>query len=404
MSAAPADDDARRAAFLPRLRHVGATIGATGDIDDIMLNLSAGICELFGADRLSIYALGEDNASLVSKVKTGLASFKQLKLPISADSIAGYAALSGRTLNLRDVYDEEELRRHAPALRFQMRVDRRTGYRTREMLVAPIVDAGGAVLGVVQLINNRHGGPFPPLIEDGVRELARLLAAAFAGGGKSARRERGRFAALIPETLLSRAQLDQAMRLTVAGRDIEDVLIDDFGIKTVLVGRALADFYSMPYFTFDRAHRRPVRLLEQFQRADVLRQEWMPIVDGDNGLFVLAVDPDRARADGAVARAFPGVRPVWCVTTRREFSSMVAQFFGDEPASAPAVQPELARIVGDLARQAHQHGIRQLHIETTPGDVPGEIRFQVSGVLTSETRITIPPGTGTAPAHPAETD
>ena len=404
MSAAPADDDARRAAFLPRLRHVGATIGATGDIDDIMLNLSAGICELFGADRLSIYALGEDNASLVSKVKTGLASFKQLKLPISADSIAGYAALSGRTLNLRDVYDEEELRRHAPALRFQMRVDRRTGYRTREMLVAPIVGAGGAVLGVVQLINNRHGGPFPPLIEDGVRELARLLAAAFAGGGKSARRERGRFAALIPETLLSRAQLDEAMRLTVAGRDIEDVLIDDFGIKTVLVGRALADFYSMPYFTFDRAHRRPVRLLEQFQRADVLRQEWMPIVDGDNGLFVLAVDPDRARADGAVARAFPGVRPVWCVTTRREFSSMVAQFFGDEPASAPAVQPELAKIVGDLARQAHQHGIRQLHIETTPGDVPGEIRFQVSGVLTSEARITIPPGTGTAPAHPAETD
>ena len=404
MSAAPADDDARRAAFLPRLRHVGATIGATGDIDDIMLNLSAGICELFGADRLSIYALGEDNASLVSKVKTGLASFKQLKLPISADSIAGYAALSGRTLNLRDVYDEEELRRHAPALRFQMRVDRRTGYRTREMLVAPIVDAGGAVLGVVQLINNRHGGPFPPLIEDGVRELARLLAAAFAGGGKGARRERGRFAALIPETLLSRAQLDQAMRLTVAGRDIEDVLIDDFGIKTVLVGRALADFYSMPYFTFDRAHRRPVRLLEQFQRADVLRQEWMPIVDGDNGLFVLAVDPDRARADGAVARAFPGVRPVWCVTTRREFSSMVAQFFGDEPAAAPAVQPELAKIVGDLARQAHQHGIRQLHIETTPGDVPGEIRFQVSGVLTSEARITIPPGSGTAPAHPAETD
>ncbi|USX24014.1 GAF domain-containing protein [Oxalobacteraceae bacterium OTU3CINTB1] len=389
MSAGPTDDAARRAAFLPQLRSVGDSIGATGDIDDIMLNLSAGICELFGADRLSIYALGEDKASLVSKLKTGLASFKQLKLPISADSIAGYAALSGRTLNLRDVYDEEELRSHAPALRFQLGVDRRTGYRTREMLVAPIVDGGGAVLGVVQLINNRHGGPFPPLIEDGVRELARLLAGAFAngGGGKAARRERGRFAALIPEALLSRAQLDQAMRLTVAGRDIEDVLIDDFGIKTVLVGRALADFYSMPYFTFDRAHRRPVRLLEQFQRADVLRQQWMPIVDGGNGLFVLAVDPDQARADGAVARAFPGVRPVWCVTTRREFGSMVEQFFGDEPPVAPAPMPaDLAEVVAGLAQQAHRHGIRQLHIETTPGDAPGEIRFQVSGVLLSETR------------------
>jgi hypothetical protein len=256
---------------------------------------------------------------------------------------------------------------------------------------------------VVQLINNRHGGPFPPLIEDGVRELARLLAGAFASGGsgKAARRERSRFAALIPETLLSRAQLDQAMRLTVAGRDIEDVLIDDFGIKTVLVGRALADFYSMPYFTFDRAHRRPVRLLEQFQRADVLRQQWMPIVDGGNGLFVLAVDPDQARADGTVARAFPGVRPVWCVTTRREFCSMVEQFFGDGPAVTAPVPADLAEVVAGLAQQAHQHGIRQLHIETTPGDAPGEIRFQVSGVLTSETNVTTQPGTGTAPARPA---
>ena len=57
MSAAPTDDAARRAAFLPQLRSVGASICATDDIDDIMLNLSAGICELFGADRLSICLL-----------------------------------------------------------------------------------------------------------------------------------------------------------------------------------------------------------------------------------------------------------------------------------------------------------------------------------------------------------
>ena len=375
-------DDAQRAAFLPRLRQVGASIEATDNLDDIMLNLSAGLCELFGADRLSIYALGDDKASLVSKVKTGLTSFKQLKLPISADSVAGYAALSRQTLNLRDVYDEDELRRHAPALRFQQGVDRRTGYRTREMLAAPIVDDGGAVLGVLQLINNRHGGPFPPIIEQGVRELTRMLAVAFAQQGKAPLRDRGRFAALLPESLLSRAQLDQALRLVSGTRDIEDVLIDDMGIKTVLVGRALADFYSVPYFTFDSAHRRPVRLLEQFQRDEVLRQQWMPIVDGGNGLFVLAVDPEQARADGAVDRAFPGVRPVWCVTTRREFASMVAQFFGDEAAPA-AVPPDLAAVVGDLARQAHGHGIRQLSIETMPGDAPGEVRFTVTGIFRS---------------------
>jgi hypothetical protein len=71
------------------------------------------------------------------------------------------------------------------------------------------------------------------------------------------------------------------------------------------------------------------------------------------------------------------------VTTRREFCSMVEQFFGNEPPPVPA---DLAEVVAGLAQQAHRHGIRQLHIETMPGDAPGEIRFQVSGVLTSETR------------------
>ncbi|WP_295989984.1 GAF domain-containing protein [Rugamonas sp.] len=404
---APADDGARRAAFFQQLQRVGASIAATDDVDDIMLNLSAGICELFGADRLSIYALGEDQSSLVSKVKTGLASFKQLKLPVSADSVAGYAALSGKMLNLLDVYDEAELLRHSPALRFQQGVDRRTGYRTREMLAAPIADAAsGQLLGVIQLINNRSGGPYSPMVEEGVRTLSLTLAAAFARAGAAPRRERSRFAALIPETVLPRARLDLALHQAAATqRDIEDVLIDDFGIKTVLVGRALADFFSVPYFTFDSEHRRPVRLLDQFKHADVLRQQWMPVVDDSNGLFVLAVDPDQARADGAVALAFPGVRPVWCVTTRREFGSMAGQFFGARaaraapsavaqdigqgvaqgmaPAVSTAVPADLAALVGGLALQAHLHGIRQLHIETTAGDVAGEVRFQVSGIFTA---------------------
>lgn len=384
-------------AFLQELRRVGASISANRDVDDIMLNLSERICDLFGADRLTIYALGDDQASLISKVKTGLTSFKQLKLPISADSIAGYAALSGKMLNLLDVYDEAELQRYSPALRFQQGVDRRTGYRTREMLVAPIAGVGNCgLMGVVQLINNRHGGPFSRLIEDGVRELSIMLAAAFAERGAAPLRERGRFAALIPEMALPRAQLDKALQLaSTAQRDIEDVLIDDTGVRIVLVGRALADFYSVPYFTYNSAHRRPSHVLDKFNREQVLRQQWMPIDEGSNGLFLLAVNPEQARTDNAVAQAFPGLRPIWCVTTRREFSAMVAQFFGAEqtpaaPQSAtvastpqPTVPPDLAAVVSGLALEAHRYGITRLTIETAPGDKPGEVRFQVSGVFVS---------------------
>ncbi len=81
-------DVASRLVFLKNLQSVTNKIHATNNIDEIMLALSQDICNLFNADRLTIYVLSEDKQSVVSKVKTGLNSFKDIKLPISEQSIA----------------------------------------------------------------------------------------------------------------------------------------------------------------------------------------------------------------------------------------------------------------------------------------------------------------------------
>jgi GAF domain-containing protein len=119
--------------------------------------------------------------SIVSKLKTGLASHKDIKLPISEQSIAGYVAVSGKAVNIRDVYDDLELAKHSPHLCFLKDIDQRTGYRSRQMLVAPIVnEQNSELLGVVQLINNRSDTPFPAVAEEGIQALAQTLAVAFA--------------------------------------------------------------------------------------------------------------------------------------------------------------------------------------------------------------------------------
>ena len=59
-----------------------------------MLEASQDICKLFNADRLTLYAVNEDRTSIISKVKTGLNASRDLELSISAQSIAGYVALS----------------------------------------------------------------------------------------------------------------------------------------------------------------------------------------------------------------------------------------------------------------------------------------------------------------------
>jgi hypothetical protein len=391
-------DAEQRLQFFKQLQVLANKIHATQDVDEIMLDLSPDLCQLFNGDRLTVYAVSEDKASMVSKVKTGLASFKQLKLPISAQSIAGYAALSRRLLNIADVYDEAELKRIDPELCFQQGVDRRTGYRTQQMLVAPILADNGEPLGVLQLINNHRGGPFGEMVEEGVQLLCDSMAVAFTARANAPQRDRSRFAAMISESVLSRSQLEAAQRSALArNADIEDVLLDEMGIKIGLVGRALADFFGVPYFTFQIDRRRPPGLLDNFNYEFVVQNQWMPIEEGRNGLFVLAVDPDRLKASGAVARIFPNAVPVYCVTTRREFGWMVSQFFGDgaveatvPPASAtPAAMPALpdvsqtiiANTVSHLVQGALREGITELHIETMPGKDATEVRFQVTGVI-----------------------
>src|SRR5262245_16142675 len=170
-SAPPADANARLA-FQRSFQAVTNRIHASNNIDEIMLEVSSQVCALLNADRLTIYTSGEDRSTIISKVKTGLTSFRDLKLPVAEHSIAGYAAMTCRLVNIKDVYDGAELHAINPNLRFLQEVDRRTGYRSKQMIAAPILDAeNGELLGVLQLINNKAGTPFGPLVEESVQEV-----------------------------------------------------------------------------------------------------------------------------------------------------------------------------------------------------------------------------------------
>ena len=174
------DDDVRRLYFFKKLQAVTNKIHATGKISDIMLDLSADICDLFGCERLTIYVVNDSRTTIDTLVKIGLRSFKDFSLPISNQSVAGFVALAKKTVNITDVYDDNELKSYDPPFQFQQDVDQRTGFRTRELLVSPIVDdQTRELLGVLQIINNRAGAAFSMMMEEGAVELCKTLAIAF---------------------------------------------------------------------------------------------------------------------------------------------------------------------------------------------------------------------------------
>src|SRR5262245_12367993 len=119
--------------------------------------------ELTGAEAGTIYIVrrrGSHRELETMRIHNDRVRVRQLRGRVDANSIAGYVALSGKTVRIADAY---RIPASAP-YRFRQAVDRRLGYRTQSMLAFPLKTGNGDVVGVVQLINRRDArgrGPLP---------------------------------------------------------------------------------------------------------------------------------------------------------------------------------------------------------------------------------------------------
>ncbi len=405
--------------FNKNLNQVSNKIHATGNVDEIMLDVSKDICALFNADRLTIYVVGEDNISLVSKVKTGLNSFKDLKLPIAEQSIAGYAAMHKKLLNIKDVYDEKELAQYSAYLRFLQEVDKRTGYRTKQMLVAPILDsANGDLAGVIQVINNKAGAPFAMLVEEGVQELAQTMAVALRQHQRQQESTvKTKYDYLVADGVLSAAEFELATRTARRkGIDVEEVLIDEFQVGIPALGKALSSFFGVPYDAYRGDRLKPTELLKNLRREYVESSHWIPIEETQEGLMILTTDPERIQASRVVNNIFPKNRLVYQVCSQREFKQTLDLFYGGNAFSdgsggmagdessmdelladmggeeeegsgvsqedvSAAADNELVKLVNKVIVDAYRMGASDIHVEPGPGKAKTQIRVRKDGSL-----------------------
>lgn len=123
--------------------------------------------ELVGADAGSIYVTesprGNEKPQYIRFKKSALElNANEFLLPIDSTSIAGYVALRGEPLLIPDVYalSEDE------PYRFNFEFDRLHNYYTRSMLVIPMKNHSGEVIGVIQLLNKRTNYNKPLKLEE----------------------------------------------------------------------------------------------------------------------------------------------------------------------------------------------------------------------------------------------
>jgi type II secretory ATPase GspE/PulE/Tfp pilus assembly ATPase PilB-like protein len=396
--------------------HVISKINTAYNFDEIMLGVSKDICTIFDADRLTIYSLDKDKATLISKIKTGANSFKDLKLRITEQSLAGYVALQKKILNITDVYDEKELASHSINLRFLQDVDKRTGYRTKQALVVPILDPDSKDLaGVIQVLNNKADQPFSRMLVDGIIELAQNLAVALRQSQQQPA-AKTKYDHLVYDAVLSADELDLAV--STARRknaDIEDVLLDEFQVKPAALGKALALFFEVPYEPFKPDRTKPFELLKNLKREYIESSQWVPIDEIKEGLVILTTDPEWIQTSRVVNNVFSRSRLVYRVCSQREFNATLNLFFGgggasgmsgssemdgtsmDEMLSAmggdeedeeinqeeisEAADNELVKLVNKIIMDAHKMGASDIHVEPAPGKGKTVIRLRKDGSL-----------------------
>jgi len=405
------DSLAERLRFQTKLQALTNKIHATRNIDEIILELSQELCNLFNADRLTIYLTSEDKGSIVSKVKTGLNSFKDIKLPINEQSIAGFVASNNRVVSIRDVYDDAELKSYSPQLNFLKAVDAKTGYRTKQMLVAPVAEGKTKeLIGVVQIINSRGGQSFPPNMEEGVVQLCETLAIAFRQRQGAMMQVRTKYDALVTNGVISAEELELAQRSARRKNlDMETVLIEEFKVKLQALGEALAAYFGVPYEPYKSDRIKSPDLIKNMSRDFCKTNHWVPIEDSKDGIVVVAIDPERIKASKMVNNIYPKGKIVYRVITNREFDLTLDQLFGgggfggdpgdigdilgtlDDEEVAPAEgaedvanaanENEVVKLVNKVIIDAYQQGASDIHIEPYPGKAKTEIRFRKDGDL-----------------------
>jgi len=115
-------------------------------VDRLLIRMVHSASSLMDADRASLFLIDHETGELWSKVAEGTDS-KEIRVP-SNTGVVGWSVEHNELVNVEEAYEDE---------RFNREVDRKTGYRTRTILCAPVRGHGPRVLGAVQVINKQIG-------------------------------------------------------------------------------------------------------------------------------------------------------------------------------------------------------------------------------------------------------
>lgn len=131
---------------LSALLEVANRVSDTLSLDTVLERMIEITSEVTNSDRSTLFLNDEQNKELFSRVAQGDIT-TEIRLPNNM-GIAGQVFTSGKAVIIPDAYADP---------RFNPEVDKKTGYRTENILCVPLKTLEGRVIGVTQVLNKKEG-------------------------------------------------------------------------------------------------------------------------------------------------------------------------------------------------------------------------------------------------------
>ncbi len=151
---------------LNAILHVAQSLQSELDTKKLMFKIMDEIKNILGADRCSVFLVDFDTKELWSLVAQGMKDF-EIRFPMEK-GIAGHVATTGEILNIPDAYADP---------RFNPEIDKKTGYKTDNILTMPMKNQNGEIIGVFQVLNKKSG-PFTEEDEEIIEAISHIAATA----------------------------------------------------------------------------------------------------------------------------------------------------------------------------------------------------------------------------------
>ncbi len=391
--------------YRARLQEIGNKINAASNLDEILIDLKDDITSLFECERLTVYVVDGIKRELVSRFKSGN-EIAEIRIPVDKNSIAGYSAYTQKLINIADVYDDKELARIDPDLKFDKSWDQQTGFRTRQVLVYPIIFQK-YLMGALQLINRKDKTPFTKDDERSVQELAKIIGIAIYNQKRMASRaRRTKYDYLLENHLLTQRELSKAVsEARQRNESVEEVLIKNYRIPKTEIGESLSRYYKVPFVAFNSSCPIPGELLQGLKVPFMRNNFWVPLRNEDGRPVIAIDDPHDLKRIDEIKALFPGKKLKFVVSLKQDILDFIKLFTHDEKEMAEIDQilsqlqeeteeieeaessvgeedSAVVQLVNKIILDAYARGASDIHIEPYPGKENTQVRIRVDGSCT----------------------